>query len=577
MPAQGAYDDVVERDITLGQGAISVRYLIGQIRPGRCDIYSCPNGGSWTHENPSSSQPSKGVVQVGTDAALRGGFIGVGFKVALLKDGGDYHAECIVLQNGQPIPNGEVVFDNKRQGQRRLALGDFQGGSMRGLPIVFGRVAWAGLCALPGIAHAQDTPTTTASTDAADIKMSQALRSLTEPESPTFQLLGVAANSVTRPESPKKAALGVLNSLDQDGNFQSGLAMEFSPYLLVAGDRLTLDDYQKDGWRRQLSYVQVALGTAKGASDSDKSLKASIGILWTPINGMDPYVNQGLTQCLKEAINTPILPPQMAGPGRPPVPAPARPAAEKSSLDPEVAAELASLKARIAQLEGQPKTAAVSTEGLSKSPPPLPNRDDADGKALEIRKANACFEQHPLLPDNTTSLQFGFAPLFISETGKTNDLKGRGFAASALLTIGLSRIDPLVPKAEQYRSQLVLSATYRRRETIADPDVKDAFLIRDRWTAGGRFVYGKPTSVFYSLEAVYQDSDYRDGRTDGYMTFVGGLDVRMDEGLWLGISAGSSAGKSIGGDSTFIGTRFRWGFGQKSSIGEGFKPVGEKE
>jgi hypothetical protein len=434
----------------------------------------------------------------------------------------------------------------------------------------------------------------TASTDPADIKFNQALRSLTEPESPTFQLLGVGANDVSRPESPKQAALSILNSLDQNGNLQSGLAMEFSPYLLFAGDRLTLDDYQRDGWRRQLSYLQIGLGTSKGASDNDKSLKASIGIVWTPINGMDPYVHQKLTACLKNVVGTPIEPPPDSD--GPPAAA-AKPATSQetgagriASKAPAVrgeasdeAARIAGLEERVAQLEALLKRATSSNT----APPlaQLPQRtalSDAPpqrrtSKAVEIEAANACFAANPLLPDNTTSLQFGFAPLFVSETGKTADLKARGYAASALLTLGLSRIDPAIPKDLQYRSQLILSATYRHSETIPDPDVKDAFLTRNRWSAGGRFVYGRPTSVFYSLEGVYQDSRYRDGRSDRYVTIVGGVDLRVAEGLWLGLSAGTSAGRSIGGDSTFIGSRFRWGFGQKSSIGAEFKPVDAKE
>ena len=480
-----------------------------------------------------------------------------------------------------------------------MALGHLQGNLTMVLRIRPSLICVTGLAILhgscPGYAQDRTNETTTASANPAEIKFSEALRSLTEPESPTFQILGVAANEVTRPESPKQAALALLNSLDQEGNLQTGLALEFSPYLLIAGDQLTLQDYKQDWWRRQLSYFQLGLGAVKGASDKDKSVKASIGFLWTPINGMDPYANEALTTCLQDVIraNT-VPPPPDEGNASPPAARPPQPVSSSvgvSPIEPEVAAEIASLNARIAELEARLGPAAADRPSVSSAGTgsgdqsdepeiqPAPRtvvgdgREAAELKAEEIRQANRCFAVHPLLPDNTTSLQFGFAPIFVSESGETDDLEGRGFTATALLTIGLSRLDPGIPQADQYRSQLILSGTYRRRETVADPDVEDAFLIPDRWNVGGRFVYGKPTSRFYSLEGVYQSSDYRDGRSDNYLTVVGGLDVRVAEGLWLGLNAGSSFGRSVGGDDTFIGSRFRWGFGQRSAIGAEFRPL----
>jgi hypothetical protein len=115
MPAQGDYDDIANATVSLAGGPVTVSYLIGQIRPGRCDIYTREAGSpNWNYENPNANPPSKEVFTLSPDgAALKGGRIGVGFKIVLLKDGGEYHAECTLAQNGGPVTDGKVVFDDK--------------------------------------------------------------------------------------------------------------------------------------------------------------------------------------------------------------------------------------------------------------------------------------------------------------------------------------------------------------------------------------------------------------------------------------------------------------------------------
>lgn len=114
MPSQGAYDEFVKRDVSPGDAFLEISYIIGQIRPGRCDVYTRLPAAAWHHENLTMDPPSRDVVSLSVDGAgLRGGEIGVGFKIALLKDGGQYHAECHLACNGDLVQNGSVVFDGK--------------------------------------------------------------------------------------------------------------------------------------------------------------------------------------------------------------------------------------------------------------------------------------------------------------------------------------------------------------------------------------------------------------------------------------------------------------------------------
>src|SRR6185295_1042567 len=81
------------------------------------------------------------------------------------------------------------------------------------------------------------------------------------PESPAFTVLGVTPETVIRPTSPRAFATSLLNGVDQNGNFQSGLAMDFVPYLLLAGDELTLRKYQTQPIARLLARTQFSFAT----------------------------------------------------------------------------------------------------------------------------------------------------------------------------------------------------------------------------------------------------------------------------------------------------------------------------
>lgn len=340
------------------------------------------------------------------------------------------------------------------------------------------------------------------------------LDSIVEPANPVFDLLGVSPNNVTYPSNPKDAALSFLNALDQNGNFQTGLALEISPYLLAVSDSVTYSEYRSNKLLRQFSYVQVAAGVAKGANSDDKSAKASLGLIWTPINGLDPYANARLGNCASKVLKD-------AGPTPPPPP----PGASKEELK-------------------------KYEEEVEKQNGPLE------------KSVDTCLKQNPLMPYNTTTLKFSAAPLFVSQTGETKDFKYTGMSANALLSIGLSsKAAILDPKGQ--RRQFVLSASYRENERVPDPNVEKAFLNRDRWNVGVRYIQGRAEKAFYSLEAVYQRARYPTLGSESYLTFVAGADIYVAQDLWLSISAGTSTGQSKARDSTFIGSTFKWGFGKK--------------
>lgn len=359
------------------------------------------------------------------------------------------------------------------------------------------------LCAVgSSTAYAQLPDSSQANVELVDVN--SAISASLEPQSPTFQMIGVATDDVSRPSSPGKLAVGLLNSLDQNGNFQTGLAIEFRPYLLFRQSRLRLSQYRSNATIRQLSNIQIALGVAKGANKEDPSVKAALGLIWTPINGLDENRASPLGNCLSQTVGG------VLSPGAPPE---------------DVAKKQAEQKAAIA----------------------------------------ACYKSHPLLPDNTTKLQFNFSPLFISPSGKTEDLKAKGYHAGAIFSLGLTKTSKLVADPKATRSLLVFAAAYRKNEITPDPTVTGSFVDRNRLSVGARAIIGRPDFVLLSVQAFYQRARFRSGGRDNYATYTAGLDIPIPgQKMWLNLSAGTSSGRSFSKDSTFVGGGLKFSLGQSA-------------
>jgi hypothetical protein len=336
--------------------------------------------------------------------------------------------------------------------------------------------------------------------------------------SPAFALLGVAASDVVRPENPKQLVVGILNGLDERGNFKSGVAFDFQPMRLLFGDRLQLDPYSRHFYslKALLTRTEISAATAVGSGD-DKSARASVGILWTPFTNRDPKGPGHRSDCLDRTGDAPAFDPN-------------HPEASKPARD------------------------------------------------LWNKAVLACKKRYSLRPDKGYSIQLGFAPLFVSTTGKTGDFQAQGYVATFSASLGLS--DLLFPSQaradlaangdaskDPRRAMLAITTAFRKKELIPDPAIKDAFLQRDRWSLGARFEVGRVDAVNFGLEAVYQHASYFGSTSDSFATFVGTLDLRVGEKQWLGLSAGTSTGRARSGEKLFIGTRFRWALGSKSGSG----------
>ena len=82
---------------------------------------------------------------------------------------------------------------------------------------------------------------------------------LAVPDSPAFAILGLSPEKIARPGVPRELATTLLNGVDRRGNLQSGIAMDFAPLFLFAGNGLTYQEYQ-ERHRHQAAGTDSGLG-----------------------------------------------------------------------------------------------------------------------------------------------------------------------------------------------------------------------------------------------------------------------------------------------------------------------------
>lgn len=371
-----------------------------------------------------------------------------------------------------------------------------------------------------------ETPTTPAvpapTEEQKPISFGDVSKDIITPDAPGFVALGVAQNDVVHPESLKKIAVGVLNGLDQNGNFQSGVALQFSPALLLFGDRITYDKYVNSRATQLLTRFELMAAVAKGTGD-DKSARAAFGFTWTPIDTADPYANKALGACIDNAFRA---------------------------------------------LETDP-----ATDPLNPNLDPAKRAQVLRGYDTTVKK---CHETEGVPRSKAIVLQMGFSPLFVSPSGETDAFRSKGFAANAVFSIGIDNIlrpSPVADDGTRKRAgQLILGAAYRKEETVAHPTLTDQFVDRDRFNVGGRLLVGSLSKALFGAELLYQRANYEGGLgRDNYITYTATADIKIAEGFWLGLAAGGASGNRVFGNEGFIGTRFRWGIGPKASLGDRFK------
>jgi hypothetical protein len=142
---------------------------------------------------------------------------------------------------------------------------------------------------------------------AANCDIEKTLSDIAPPDSPAFTVLGISPKDVNRPTSPADFATSLLNGFDARGNFQSGAALDSSPFLVFGSQVRFLahygDDDRKYWWVRPLARTTVSYATTKGASDADKALRLAVGLRIVVFDQGDPRLL--FAKCVQEFVPDP--------------------------------------------------------------------------------------------------------------------------------------------------------------------------------------------------------------------------------------------------------------------------------
>src|SRR5262249_16127690 len=125
---------------------------------------------------------------------------------------------------------------------------------------------------------------------------------LSVPESPAFTILGLTPQTVVRPTSPREFATSLLNGVDENGNFQTGVALDTAPFLLFFGKDVTINNYRRSYLTQFLSRSQFSFAVVKGASEGDKSSRIATGLNLTLWDRGDPRLDRELDSCFATEI-----------------------------------------------------------------------------------------------------------------------------------------------------------------------------------------------------------------------------------------------------------------------------------
>lgn len=323
---------------------------------------------------------------------------------------------------------------------------------------------------------------------------------LSVPESPAFTVLGLTPQTVVRPTTPRELATSLINGVDENGNFQNGVALDTVPYLLLFGNNLTLDAYRNSPGTRFFARTQLSIGTTKGSTDADKSARLALGLHLTFFDEGDPRLDRELSQCFTEMLQFPPMP---AG----------------ISID-EREQFLADAKNKV-----------------------LANLREAAEKCRKAsRKRNW----------NRSSLVVGLAPSWISESGNVGNMRWNGGGVWTSYAYGFDGVEGLKDVA-----QLILHARYRNKEKVADPDNEGEFITQDSFYSGLRFRFGGPTFAG-SLEGTYRRNKPSGADADDLFRLSFGAERRLSSDLWLQFALGGEGGRRDGQSHLFVLTSFKY-------------------
>ncbi len=356
------------------------------------------------------------------------------------------------------------------------------------------------------------------------------------PVSPAFTILNATPDTVIRPRTPNDFAASLLNNVDPKGNFQEGLALDFNPYMLWAGDRLTLRDYQENSVDRLLARTQLSIATTKGREDEDKSARLALGLHLSPWLESDPKLpNSKLLECMANQFVSAL---------------PETPPPKKSATEEEKKLHYSNL-------------VETATNALDEAKDPT---------------YKACRDEQRRLDENSSGWTIGLAPSWTSKNGKLDNLDWNGLSLWSSLAINLDLKEvPGLNTASAIRKsdsasigQIIFHARYVEDEEVPNPTDSGMFLQQDSLILSSKLRINGPDSLGggmakdmkLSFAGAYLDASQDAGIDDTYYQWSASAELRLPqiaENLFLTLSAGTTSDRAVDNES-FAGISLKWGF-----------------
>jgi hypothetical protein len=130
------------------------------------------------------------------------------------------------------------------------------------------------------------------------VDISSVFDGLPIPGSPAFAAIGVTPPLITRPASPRELAFSAVAGNDQNGTFQTGIAVDMSPYLLMKGKELSLEQYQDSARKRDLSRLQLSFAAEKGEMENETAMRLATAVRWILWDDGDIRLDPDLLSCV---------------------------------------------------------------------------------------------------------------------------------------------------------------------------------------------------------------------------------------------------------------------------------------
>jgi hypothetical protein len=361
-------------------------------------------------------------------------------------------------------------------------------------------------------------------------KLKAAMVDLSVPDSPAFTVLGLTPEEVARPTTARKLATSLLNGVDRNGVLQTGVAIDTVPYLALAGQLVTLDDYRKRSnyALRFLARTQVSVGTAKASDVNDKAMRIGLGVRMTLFDRGDPRTDAVLDECFDGRPKLPEAPSFVTPPP------PDRPEEiEEWTRDVERGRNaLQEFQAQIASYVTRVNTAVATCREAA-------------------RKRNW----------NASKMIVAVAPTWTSQTGSGDDLARSGSGVWTTLAYGFEQVPGL-----QRNAQLLVHARWRDDEPVLTAKDPKVFDLRDSRLLGLQLRAGTASTTI-AAEGINERVTPPSGGATTDRRYSVGFEHRVADNLWLGLAMGSGKSSATAQKKgAFVLSSLKWGFAEGPSL-----------